>query len=179
MNCPFKAQLRPQEATASIPTADSLHKTSQVEKSQAPLPGATSTVSKTNQREEWMLDPGPIASSSTVPRTTRDIPHSAGTSSQSMTEGYGEEASSNRTVGGQVDFFSSLGTEHKRKDPNEDRPDPSQPQIHQTELNTQLIEGKALDDYELTEKKKVSLGGPGYQWRMMKLKRLYEQAEEQ
>lgn len=27
--------------------------------------------------------------------------------------------------------------------------------------------------------KKVTPGGPGHQWRMMKLKRLYEQAEEQ
>jgi len=31
------------------------------------------------------------------------------------------------------------------------------------------------DDLE----KKVTPGGPGHQWRMMKLKRLYEQAEEQ
>lgn len=33
----------------------------------------------------------------------------------SLTEDYGDEASNSRTLGGGVDFFSGLGTEHKRK----------------------------------------------------------------
>lgn len=77
-----------------------------------------------------------------------------------------------------MDFFSALGTEHKRKDPNDNKPDPSKLQIDRRELNQQLVQGKSLDEYE-TKEKKVVPGGPGSQWRMMKLKRLFEQAEEQ
>ena len=77
-----------------------------------------------------------------------------------------------------MDFFSAIGTEHKRKDPNE-VPEPAAPKVDRRELNVQLKEGKALDDYETEGKKKIVPGGPGHQWRMMKLKRLYEQAEEQ
>ena len=68
--------------------------------------------------------------------------------SNDMTDGYGDEESSNRTLGGGVDFFSGLGSEHKRKDPNEDKPDPSKLQVTKMELNQQLVQGKALDDYE-------------------------------
>jgi hypothetical protein len=133
-----------------------------------------------------MLDPGNFASSSTsVPAPTRDISRdisrSAGVASSAgngMTDGYGDNQDSNRTLASGVDFFSDLGTEHKRKDPSENRPDPSKLVIDRRELNTQLVEGRPLEDYEVKEKKVVP-GGPGHQWRMMKLKRLYEQAEEQ
>ena len=125
-----------------------------------------------------MLDSGPIASSSSLsaPAPTREIPHSAGTG---LTEGYGEDDTTSRTLSGGVDFFSSLGTEHKRKDPNETKPDPSKLVIDRRELNTQLLEGRSVDEYETVVEKKVVPGGPGFQWRMMKLKRLHEQAEEQ
>lgn len=43
---------------------------------------------------------------------------------ESLTEGYGEPSTSARTMSGSVDFFSSLGTEHKRRKPHADRPDP-------------------------------------------------------
>ncbi len=65
-------------------------------------------------------------------------------------------------------------------------------------MNQQLVQGKSLDEYEtvgayfsssvgrgeevadsMIEERKVVPGGPGAQWRMMKLRRLYEQAEEQ
>lgn len=65
-----------------------------------------------------------------------------------MTDGYGEDETSNRTLGGGVDFFSALGTEHQRKDPKADLPDPTKLQIYDTELNKQLLEGKNLDEYE-------------------------------
>ena len=129
-----------------------------------------------------MLDSGPIASASSVPIPSRNVPRSAGVSSPSgngITEGYPEGEFSDRNVGGGVDFFSSLGIEHKRKDPNEGKPDPSKLVIDRRELNTQLVEGKKLEDYEPPKEKKTAPGGPGSQWRMMKLKRLYEQAEEQ
>jgi hypothetical protein len=40
-----------------------------------------------------------------------------------LTEGYGDEEGSNRTLGGGVDFFSSLGTERKKE--VKEKPDPS------------------------------------------------------
>ena len=47
------------------------------------------------------------------------------------------------------------------------------------ELNQQFVEGKHIDDYEDTNKSAPKLGGPGSQWRMMKLRRIYEAAEEE
>lgn len=41
----------------------------------------------------------------------------------SMTEDYGEPAESKRTLGGGVDFFSTIGTEIKKK-PNPERRNP-------------------------------------------------------
>lgn len=67
--------------------------------------------------------------------------------------------------GGAGDFFSALGTEVKRKDPNEKKPDPGSVRcdainrfrrqltaaqvVHSKyELNTQLLEGKVVDEYK-------------------------------
>ena len=122
-----------------------------------------------------MLDPGTVATTSSVPVPSRDIPRSAGASSAGMTDGYGDDESG----GGNADFFATFGTERKRKDPNADKPDPTKPQIYKQELNTQLKEGKTVDEYAAPQEKKIQPGGPGSQWRMMKLKRLYDQAEEQ
>lgn len=120
----------------------------------AALPGSTATESKTRERDSWMLEPTEAAPPTTSnPFAERNIPKSAGlTAARSqavdMTDGYGEEESSGRTLGGGVDFFSALGSEHKRKDPNEDKPDPSKLQVTKMELNQQLVQGKTLDDYE-------------------------------
>jgi hypothetical protein len=74
-----------------------------------------------------------------------------------MTDGYGDDESSGRTLDGGVDFFSALGSEHKRKDPNEDKPDPSKLQVTDMELNQQLVQGKALDEYETKGKSQVTV----------------------
>jgi Protein similar to CwfJ C-terminus 2/Protein similar to CwfJ C-terminus 1 len=47
------------------------------------------------------------------------------------------------------------------------------------EFNKQFIEGKHIDDYDDTNNTAPKLGGPGSQWRMMKLRRIYEAAEEE
>jgi hypothetical protein len=47
------------------------------------------------------------------------------------------------------------------------------------ELNVSLREGKSLDEYPTSAAKQVTPGGPGSQWRMMKLRRVYETAEEE
>ncbi|KAJ9116583.1 hypothetical protein QFC20_000515 [Naganishia adeliensis] len=159
------------------------------------------------RREEWMLDPtqmtipglevqsstGKVAKSPNVP-----VPHSAivggpsdttfgrddaivkgGTGGDDLTDGYGEGSGGGRTLGGGVDFFGSLGTERKRKDPNENKPDPNKLVISKYELNTQLVEGKSVEEYIPTEKKKIVAGSAGSTWRMMKLRKVYEQASEE
>lgn len=122
-----------------------------------------------------MLEPDTVATTSSVPVPSRDAPRSAGISAGGMNGSYGDDESGE----GNADFFASFGTQHKRKDPNADKPDPSKPQIYKQELNTQLKEGKTVDEYDAPQEKKIQPGGPGSSWRMMKLKRLYEQAEEQ
>ena len=76
------------------------------------LPHATTSESK-QQREDWMLlEPSaPVIPLQTPP--LHSIDHS-----NSLTEGYGENTASGRTSSGGVDFFSSLGTERRRKDNN-------------------------------------------------------------
>lgn len=47
------------------------------------------------------------------------------------------------------------------------------------ELNTALKEGRTIDHIPATTPKATNPGGPGSQWRMMKLRRVYESAEEE
>lgn len=104
-----------------------------------------------------MLEPSVTAPPAVAnPFAERNLPKSAGAASarsqavsSDMTDGYGEDESSNRNLGGGVDFFSALGTEHQRKDPKDDQPDPTKLQIYNTELNKQLLQGKSVDEYEV------------------------------
>ncbi|KAI0657373.1 CwfJ C-terminus 1-domain-containing protein-like protein [Cubamyces menziesii] len=136
-----------------------------------PPPLRTETVLK---RDEWMLMP-PTTPYVSAARAT-DTPMAV---DEDMTEGYGDSTRSGRTTNGTVDFFSSLGTEVKKKPPQPDRPDPDKPYISHKELNTALKEGKGIDDIPDAAPKAVVAGGPGSQWRMMKLRRVYETAEEE
>lgn len=149
-----------QSVVANVPSAAGLPlKSHASEPAKGPLPDATSTDSKTQERQAWMLEPPVTAPPvSSKPFGESNFPKCAGTSAgrsqpittdMDMTDGYGENESSNRTMSGGVDFFSGLGTEHKRKDPQDDKPDPTKLQIHDTELNKQLLQGKNLDDYEV------------------------------
>lgn len=69
------------------------------------------------QRDDWML----------LPKTTPTLPSDARKPLQieeiSMTDEYGEPSESQRTLGGGVDFFSSLGTDIKKK-PRPEKPNP-------------------------------------------------------
>jgi len=108
-----------QPVTTMIPTGASLHinSTARATDADLTLPRATTTESK-QQREEWMLlNPSePIVPVSTPPL------HSLHRG-EGLTDRYGEEATGNRTVSGEVDFFSSLGTEHRKRAVN-DKPNP-------------------------------------------------------
>ena len=112
----------PQLLAKDIPTAESLRLTShaQATEEEPVLPPTTSTEAKL-QRDEWMLLPpsdAPLPSSSSRP-LAQQFP----TGDESYTDGYAESFVSGRTSGDTVDFFSSLGTEKKRK-PQPDKPDP-------------------------------------------------------
>ncbi|KAI0057848.1 hypothetical protein BV25DRAFT_1841423 [Artomyces pyxidatus] len=156
-----------------IPTAESLTLTSRAfsRPGDAPLPPSLHSESSL-KRDEWMLDPSTATTS--APRAA--LP--AG--DEGLTEGYGESSQGARTLGGGVDFFSSLGTERQKK-PRPEKPNPDKLHISSKELNTQLKEGKALDEYTETPPaaKAITPGGPGSQWRMMRLRRVYETAEEE
>ncbi|EMD39983.1 hypothetical protein CERSUDRAFT_103886 [Gelatoporia subvermispora B] len=158
---------------ADIPTAESLKLKTRAETKpdDPPLPPSTRTETVL-RRDEWMLMP---SEEPTIPEVNSrlDLP----TGEDTYTDGYGEPSQNTRNMSGGVDFFSNLGTERKRKQKESDRPIPDKPQISSKELNTGLREGKNLDDQPPTAHKPIVPGGPGSQWRMMKLKRVYETAE--
>ncbi|KAI0720519.1 CwfJ C-terminus 1-domain-containing protein-like protein [Cerioporus squamosus] len=157
---------------ADIPSAADLELKTRAEERPGdpplPPPLRTETVLK---RDDWML----------MPETTPVVPPSSSIDvpmNEDPTDGYGEPSTNTRTMGGGVDFFSSLGTERKKK-PQANKPDPDKPFISHMELNTALKEGRSVDDIPEAPKKAVVAGGPGSQWRMMKLRRVYETAEEE
>jgi hypothetical protein len=81
-------------------------------------PPPQNTITETPlKRDEWMLAPAvapvlPLQG----PLEVEDTP---------MTEDYGDPSEGKRTLGGGVDFFSSLGTEVKKK-PRPAKPNPDQ-----------------------------------------------------
>lgn len=77
-------------------------------------------------------------------------------------------------------YFSSLG-KARIKPSRPEKPDPETPHISSRELNTQLREGKSVDEYDTPSDANAApqYGAPGYQWRMMKLKRTLEAAEQE
>ncbi|PCH40153.1 hypothetical protein WOLCODRAFT_136692 [Wolfiporia cocos MD-104 SS10] len=160
----------------TIPTAESLKLTSRAEAEPTDPPLSQSRPTEAAlKRDEWMLMP---PSAPTVPEVTRSRLQ-APIGDELLTEDYGEPSQNARTTSGTVDFFSSLGTDVRKNKPKPDRPDPDKPHISHRELNTALREGKSIDDVPAPTPKATVPGGPGSQWRMMKLRRVYEQAEEE
>src|SRR6266404_5968323 len=156
-----------------------------------PLPKDVTTGTSL-KRDDWMLEPPAGSSASPVVRDPR-----LEGGSESLTEDYGEPSTGARALDGEIDFFSSLGKERKRKS-KPDLPDPDKVssstnflpvysnnfpiQLHVSlkELNTQLKEGKSLNEYsDAQAPKPITPGGPGSQWRMMRLRRVYETAQEE
>ena len=116
----FLAASSKQPLATDIPSAKDLEIKSRAEERPGdpplPPPLRTETVLK---RDEWMLMP-PTTPYVSATRTT-DTPMAV---DGDMTEGYGDSTRSGRTTNGTVDFFSSLGTEVKKKPSQPDRPDP-------------------------------------------------------
>ncbi|KAG9122924.1 hypothetical protein FRC07_000494 [Ceratobasidium sp. 392] len=87
-----------------------------------------------------------------------------------MTDGFGEELTGGRTFNGGVDFFSSLGTEYRKKPPPKDPNE--KPRMSAREINRE-------PEPEAQSKGPPAPGAPGSQWRMLKLKRTYQEAEDE
>ncbi|KAF4617441.1 hypothetical protein D9613_005999 [Agrocybe pediades] len=166
------------DVTGNIPTAESLKITSTAEagKDAPPLPHSVNAESVL-RRDDWMMAPPTSEATTSSTDRSRGLPIDLG--EESLLDGYGEPSSSARTTGGGVDFFSSLGTERK-KPPKPDQADPDKLKIHSKELNQDLKNGVPINfDEPAAAPAPVTPGGPGSQWRMMRLRRVYETAEEE
>ncbi|KAF9464145.1 CwfJ C-terminus 1-domain-containing protein-like protein [Collybia nuda] len=154
----------------TIPTAESLKLVSSAVAgpSDAELP-PNSITETTLKRDDWMLLPTTVPTLPTDARLKAD---------DSMTDDYGEPSDGRRTLGGGVDFFSSLGTDTKRK-PKLQRPDPDKPFVSSREINLNLGNDMDSEDFPTPPAKANVPGGPGSQWRMMRLRRVYEAVEEE
>ncbi|EPQ54755.1 hypothetical protein GLOTRDRAFT_77477 [Gloeophyllum trabeum ATCC 11539] len=162
-----------QPLATDIPTAESLKLTSRAieEPSDPPLPPPLRTETAL-KRDDWMLMP-PTAPSVPTVTSTAHTPNG----DESLTDDYGEPEQNQRRLDGGVDFFSSLGTERKKK-PAPEKPDPEKPKISYRELNPDINPNADSSTFAATPKA-ITPGGPGSQWRMMKLRRVYETAEEE
>ncbi|KAI0300190.1 CwfJ C-terminus 1-domain-containing protein-like protein [Russula brevipes] len=158
-----------------IPTAESLKLTSRAHSMpDDPSPPRPSVTESLLKRDDWMLEP-PMASVASPGASHSQLEGR----DESLTDGYGEPSTSAKTLGGGIDFFSNLGKEKERK-PKPDLPNPDKLHVSSKELNTQLKEGKSLGEYaEISGPKPAMPGGPGSQWRMMRLRRVYETAQEE
>ncbi|KAL1924358.1 uncharacterized protein VTP21DRAFT_7393 [Calcarisporiella thermophila] len=76
--------------------------------------------------------------------------------------------------------FSNMGQARRQKDQNDKKPDPDKPVISEREINTYYKSGLSVEDYpEEDNRPKYKIGDAGSQWRMMKLRRVLEQAKEE
>ncbi|KAK0439782.1 CwfJ C-terminus 1-domain-containing protein-like protein [Armillaria borealis] len=157
-----------------IPTGESLKLTSSATAGSSsstfqPLIPTESTL----KRDDWMLEE-PAAQASRPSSSRIQLQDD-----ENFTEDYGEASGSRRALGGGVDFFSTLGTDVRKKNPHPNKPDPEKPVISSRELNAGLREGKPIDESPAPAPKANVPGGPGSQWRMIKLRRVFETAEEE
>ena len=160
----------PSSSVQSIPTSKSLALTSAPSSSsRAPYP-VTAAVSRDTK---GTFDPRTNSHHSTLPALEGS---SAGFD---LTDGFGTGDV------GSTDFFSSLGTE--RTKPVKDAPDPDRgPKISKFEINKGIFDKDGFKVEHLpastaapTVAKKIVPGSSGSSWRMSKLKRVYETAQEE
>ncbi|KAK0504029.1 CwfJ C-terminus 1-domain-containing protein-like protein [Armillaria luteobubalina] len=157
-----------------IPTGESLKLTSSASAgSSSSTFQPLLTTESTLKRDDWMFEePAAQASHPSSSRIQMQ-------DDEDFTEEYGEASGSRRTLGGGVDFFSTLGTDVRKKNSHSHKPDPEKPVISSRELNIGLREGKSIDESPAPAPKANVPGGPGSQWRMIKLRRVFETAEEE
>jgi hypothetical protein len=105
------------DALMQIPTAESLKLTSNATQSSSLNLNSEKPVEVKLKRDDWMLEPATNQAALDTESQPTTLP--GHTVPESLTDGYGEETVSTRTLGGDVDFFSTLGTERKRGKPAE------------------------------------------------------------
>lgn len=190
-------------SVANIPTRESLKLTShaQAGPNDPPLPKAVAAESQPRERrDEWMLhDQAVIRQSDNLTNggtfTPKEVPTGIARPNShdtvdAFTDGFGEgDVGTKGTFGG--DFFSSMGAERKRKEV-EKKPTMDAPKMSSREINKALF---AADGSRLDSSVQAIAGSPsnnpgsgsapptpgssGSNWRMMKLRRVYETAEEE
>lgn len=74
--------------------------------------------------------------------------------------------------------FGSMGSA-RVKEEEKPKPNPDFPVVSKRELNQHLVNGVKIEDYPEEKKKTIKFGDAGSNWRMMKLKRTKEQAEDE
>ncbi|KAI8646313.1 CwfJ C-terminus 1-domain-containing protein-like protein [Parasitella parasitica] len=74
--------------------------------------------------------------------------------------------------------FGDMGSARIKKE-DKPKPNPDFPKVSERELNQHLVQGTKLEDYPVEQKKSIKFGDAGSNWRMMKLKRTKEQAEDE
>lgn len=179
-----------QDAAAVIPTSESMklqsHPKPTYSNDPVPLPPSAAALTSL-KRDEWMLSQ-PQASSDAVGtvmgsegRSSHADLRADGVKDEVDLGRQGEEngsASTAEPTTNEDDFFANLG-QQRVKQPKEDKPDPEKLRVSSRELNTQFAEGKHLESYVTQPRRRLEFGSPGYQWRMMKLRKTYEQAEQE
>lgn len=176
------------QTTSNVPTSESLDLQSHAAPSHAsadsaPLPESAPTETPL-RRDDWMLGGSGHEASSAMDDAAADE---------------GAAGDRKRDRNDEDGFFDSLGTYSRTKAPRPEKPNPDDLKVSSRELNTQFAQGKKLDEYEDERSSSSSsknrdgnqggargagagasaYGGPGHQWRMMKLRRVYEAAEEE
>ncbi|CEP11049.1 hypothetical protein [Parasitella parasitica] len=74
--------------------------------------------------------------------------------------------------------FGDMGLARIKKE-DKPKPNPDFPKVSERELNQYLVQGTKLENYPEEKKRSIKFGDAGSNWRMMKLKRAKEQAEEE
>ncbi|KAI0075064.1 hypothetical protein K474DRAFT_1664650 [Panus rudis PR-1116 ss-1] len=164
-----------QDVAANIPTAESLKLKSRSEAlpGDPPLPPATKTETSL-KRDEWMLDP---VIAPTVPDVSSRLAPGTPGEDEEMEVETTNTSDASKPIHTTTDFFSSLGTEHRKKPPIEKTI--QEPIVSAKELNPDINPGAAPFTPQTTsESSKPTPGGPGSAWRMMKLRRVYESMQE-
>ena len=139
-----------ESSTSKIPMAESLGLQSHVQPTESDESVALPT--EPIKRDDWMMSAGGNA---------------------------GDTANDASSASASADYFTDLGTLSRQKAPKVEKPNPDELKVSSREINSQFKEGKNLDEYEKVSKTAATPGGPGHQWRMMKLRRVYEASEDE
>lgn len=127
-------------------------------------------------REDWLgLGHNTTVSNSTTSNSFDPRAKGRLATEEDITDGFGQGEN-----GSQSDFFRSFGTQGSAREEREKRREAdklAQPAVSAREINKTAF--LAAQDQRPLKKPKVEFGGAGSSWRMTKLRRVYEAAEDE